>query len=97
MATPETSSEEMVFETIQQLDYPVLREVANLIGAPENITGTKCGLLKVILRELSSVELEGTEVFKKIESLIKSHYKIPKDNQFLNALDKGMELKKKKF
>ena len=97
MATPETSSEEMVFETIQQLDYPVLREVANLIGAPENITGTKCGLLKVILRELSSVELEGTEVFKKIESLIKSHYKIPKDNQFLNALDKGMELKKNSF
>ena len=42
MATP--SSEEMVFETIQQLDYPVLREIANLIGIPENITGTKFGL-----------------------------------------------------
>ena len=69
MATP--SSEETVFETIQQLDYPVLREVANLIGIPENITGTK--LLKVILRELSSVELESVEIFKKIESLIKTH------------------------
>ena len=95
MATPATSSEEMVFETIQQLDYPVLREVANLIGAPENITGTKCGLLKVVLRELNAMELEGTEVFKKIESLIQSHYKIPKDNQFLNALDKRMQLRKK--
>ena len=42
MATP--SSEEMVFETIQQLDYPVLREIANLIGIPENITVTKFGL-----------------------------------------------------
>ena len=63
MATSTASSEEMVFETIQQLDYPVLREVANLIGVPENITGTKFGLLKVVLRELSSVELEGTEIF----------------------------------
>ena len=55
----------MVFETIQQLDYQVLREVANLIGVPENITRTKFGLLKVILREFSSVGLEGTEIFKK--------------------------------
>ena len=69
MAT--SSSEEMVFETIQQLDYPVLREVPNLIGTPEKITGTKFELLKMLLRELSSVELEGTEIFKKIESLIK--------------------------
>ena len=84
MATPATSSEEMMFETIQKLDYPVLREVAN----PENITSTKCGLLKVVLRELSAMELEGTEVFRNLERLIKSHYKIPKDNQFLNALDK---------
>ena len=84
------SSEETVCETIQQLVYPVLREVANPIGIPENITGTKFGLLKVVLRELSSVELEGTEIFKKIESLIKTHYKIPKDDWFLNAFDKGM-------
>ena len=63
MATP--SSEEIVFKTIQQLDYPVLWEVADLIGIPENITGTKFGLLKLILRELSSVELMGTEIFKK--------------------------------
>ena len=32
------------------------------------MTGTKLGLLKVVLRELSSVELEGAEVFKKIGS-----------------------------
>ena len=44
MATSTARSEEMVFETIQQLDYPVLREIANLIGIPENITGTKFGL-----------------------------------------------------
>ena len=91
MATP--SSEEMVFETIQQLDCLVPWEVANPIGIPVTIFG----LLKVVLRELSSVELEGTEIFKKIESLIKTYYNIPKDNQFLNAFDKGMELKKKKF
>ena len=97
MATSTASSEEMVFETIQQLDYLVLREVANLIGVPENITGTKFGLLKVVLRERTSVKLEGTEIFKKIESLIKSHYKIPNDNQFLNAFDKGMELNKNSF
>ena len=95
MATP--SSEEMVFETIQQLDYPVLREVPNLIGTPEKITGTKFELLKMLLRELSSVELEGTEIFKKIESLIKTDYNIPKDNHFLNAFDKGMELNKNSF
>ena len=83
MATP--SSEEMVFETIKQLDYPVLRAVANLIGIPENIIGTKFGLLKVVLRELSSVELEGTEIFKKIESLI------------MHASHKGMELNKNSF
>ena len=41
MATSTASSEEMVFETIQQLDYPVLQEVANLIGVSESITGTK--------------------------------------------------------
>ena len=41
------------------------------------------------------MELEGTEIFKKIESLIKTYYNIPEDNQFLNAFDKGMELKKK--
>ena len=56
-------SEEMVFEKIQQLDYPVLREAGNLIGIPENITGTEFGLLKVVLRELSSVELERTKIF----------------------------------
>ena len=95
MATP--SSEEMVFEIIQQLDYPVLREVPNLIGTPEKITGTKFELLKMLLRELSSVELEGTEIFKKIESLIKTDYNIPKDNHFLNAFDKGMELNKNSF
>ena len=38
-----------------------------------------------------------TNIFKKIESLIKSHYKIPSDNQFLNAFDKGMELNKSSF
>ena len=43
MATSTASSEEMVFETTQQLDYPVLQEVANLIGVSENITGTKFG------------------------------------------------------
>ena len=80
MATSTARSEEMVFETIQQLDYPVLREVANLIDVPENITGTKFILLKVVLRELTSVKLEGTEIFKKILSLIKSHYNIPNDN-----------------
>ena len=61
MATSTARSEEMVFETIQQLDYPVLREVANLIHVPENITGTKFILLKVVLRDLTSVKLEGTE------------------------------------
>ena len=95
MATP--SSEDMVFETIQQLDYRVLREVPNLIGTPEKITGSKFGLLKMLLREFSSVEVEGTEIFKKIESLVKTHYNIPKDNQFLNAFDKGMELNKNSF
>ena len=91
-------SEEMVFENIQQLDNPVLSEAANLIGIPENITGTEFGLLRVVLRELSSVELEGTEIFKKIESLIKTHYNIPiKDNQFRNAFDKGMDLNKNGF
>ena len=29
--------------------------------------------------------------------MIKSHYKIPNDNQFLNAFDKGMELNKNSF
>ena len=65
MATSTASSEEMVLETIQQLDYPVLWELANLIGVPENMTGTKFGLLKVALRELNLVKLEGTEIFKK--------------------------------
>ena len=97
MATLTASSEKMVFETIQQLDYPVFQEAANLIGVPEIITGAKFGLLKVVLRELSSVKLEGIEIFKKIESLIKSRYKIPNDNQFLNAFDKGKELNKNSF
>ena len=88
MATPPSSSEEIMFETIQQLDYPVLWQVANLIGIPDNIGGSKFGFLKVVLRELSSVELEWTEIFKKIESLIKTHYNIPKGNQFLNAFYK---------
>ena len=83
MATP--SSEEMVFQTIQQLDYAVVREVANLIGIPESIIGTTFGLLKEFLRELSSVELEGTEIFKKIKSLI------------MHASHKGMELNKNSF
>ena len=65
MATSTAHSEEMVFETIQRLDYPVLQEVANLIGVPENIAGTKFGLLKVVLRELTSVELEGQKFFLK--------------------------------
>ena len=65
MATSTAHSEEMVFETIQRLDYPVLQEVANLIGAPENIAGTKFGLLKVVLRELTSVKLEGQKFFLK--------------------------------
>ena len=43
MATSTTSREEMVFETIQLLDYPVLPEVANVIGVSENVTGTKFG------------------------------------------------------
>ena len=63
MATSTAHSEEMVFETIQRLDYPVLQEVANLIGVPENIAGTKFGLLKVVLRELTSVKLEGQKFF----------------------------------
>ena len=29
--------------------------------------------------------------------MIKSQYKIPKDNQFLNAFDKGMKLNKNSF
>ena len=65
MATSTAHSEEMVFETIQRLDYPVLQEVANLIGVPENIAGTKFGLLKVVLRELISVKLEGQKFFLK--------------------------------
>ena len=65
MATSTAHSEEMVFETIQRLDYPVLQEVANLIGVPENIAGTKFGLLKVVLRELTSVKLEGQKFFSK--------------------------------
>ena len=65
MATSTAHSEEMVFETIQRLDYPVLQEVANLIGVPENIAGTKFGLLKVVLRELTSVKLEGQKFFLK--------------------------------
>ena len=97
MATSTASSEEMVFETIQKLDYPALQEVENLIGVPENITGTNFGLLKVVLREVTWVILEGTEIFKKIESLIKSHYKIPNNNQFLNAFDKRMELNENSF
>ena len=63
MATSTAHSEEMVFETIQRLDYPVLQEVANLIGVPDNIAGTKFGLLKVVLRELTSVKLEGQKFF----------------------------------
>ena len=47
--------------------------------------------------ELTSVKLEGTKFSKKIESLIKSHYKISNDNQFLNAFDKGMGLNKNSF
>ena len=35
MPTP-SSIEEMVFETIHQLDYPVLRQVANLISVQAN-------------------------------------------------------------
>ena len=65
MAASTAHSEEMVFETIQRLDYPVLQEVANLIGVPENIAGTKFGLLKVVLRELTSVKLEGQKFFLK--------------------------------
>ena len=65
MTTSTANSEEIVFGTIQQLDYPVLREVANLIGVPENTTSTKFGLLKVVLRERTSVKLEGTKMFKK--------------------------------
>ena len=39
------------------------------------------------------MELVGTKIFKKtIESLIKTHYNTPKDNQFLNGFDKGMDL-----
>ena len=53
MATSTASSEEMVFETIQKLDYPALQEVENLTGVPENITGTNFGLLKVVLREVT--------------------------------------------
>ena len=79
MATSTASSEEMVFETIQQLDYPVLREVANLIDVPENKTGTKFGLLKVVLRrELSSVKLERTKILErkncKLSSLVRGKF-----------------------
>ena len=95
MATP--SSKEMVFETIQQQDYAVLWEIANLIGIPENITGVKFGPLKVVLRKLSSVELEGTEFFLKIVRLIKTYYNIPKNNQFLNAFDKEVDFIKNSF
>ena len=43
------------------------------------------------------MELEGTEIFKKIESLIKTHFNIPKDNQFPYPFDKGMDLNKHSF
>ena len=51
----------------------------------------------MVLRQLSLVELDGTEIFKKIESLIKTDYNIPKNNQFLNAFLKGMDLNKYSF
>ena len=60
MATSTAHSEEMVFETIQRLDYPVLQEVANLIGVPENIAGTKFGSKRTYLSEI-----RGTEIFLK--------------------------------
>ena len=66
MAT--TSNVEMVFKKIRQLDCWVIWQVGNLTGIPVYMTGTKLVLLKVVLRELSSVELEGAEVFKKIGS-----------------------------
>ena len=43
------------------------------------------------------MELEGTENFKKVESLIKTHFNIPKDNHFPYAFDKGMDLNKHSF
>ena len=51
----------------------------------------------MVLRELSSVELGGTEIFRRIESLIKTHYNIPKNNHFLNAFLKGINLNKNSF
>ena len=51
----------------------------------------------MVLRKLSSVELEGTEIFLKIVRLIKTHYNIPKNNYFLNAFDKEVDLNKNSF
>ena len=90
MATSATSSEEMVFETIPSTSRS---SKSNWCFRKHN----RYKIWKVVLRELTSVKLEGTEIFKKVESLIKSHYKILNDNQFLNAFDKGMELNKNNF
>ena len=51
----------------------------------------------MVLRKLSSVELEGTEFFLKIVRLIKTYYNIPKNNQFLNAFDKEVDFIKNSF
>ena len=99
------TSEEWVFENIQQLDFGGLNGVAKILEIPIdeiNNAGTKISLLKVVLRYLSSVELDDL-TFKNIETFIQKHYhvlpfsspKLPEKNE--NLLKNANELNKKTF
>ena len=101
-----TSSEEWVFENIQQLDYGGLNAVAKIleISMEEiNKAGTKFALLKVVLRHLSSVESEHPNIFKSIETFIQKNYQMlpissPKEPEKIETLlQKANELNKKNF
>ena len=74
------SSEGWVLEHIQQLDFAGLNSVAKTIGtASDENTGTKIALLKVVLRFLSSSDIEtseGSNIFKHIQAFIHKNYKM---------------------
>lgn len=77
-----SSSEEWVFEHIQQLDYAELNSVVKTIEiAPNDMNNvlTKISLLRVVLRFLSSVDIETNEsfnIFKDMETFIHNNYKM---------------------
>ena len=104
-----SSSEEWVFEHIQQLGYTGLNAVAKTIGITLediNKADPKISLVKVALTFLSSVDIEtseGSNIFIHIETFVHNNYKMAPTSlpnyqeNFNNLVTKANELNKKTF